>query len=166
MLRSREVRLVEMPCGTSAGPGSFAWQPLCEQLEHGLSAQRFWQQASLFHFSLGYIFVFCSLERCWLVVLFNFSSFAHQKLHIYIRISNQRYSSLILSLFTCSSSWRGHRDGHSRWIFYGKAAFQPPTLKVLPLAVFLSLAPSSASGLARRKTCRKSAVRRRIRLWM
>ena len=40
MLRSREVRLVEMPCGTSAGPGSFAWQPLCEQLEHGLSAQK------------------------------------------------------------------------------------------------------------------------------
>lgn len=45
--------------------------------------------------------------------------------------------------------------------------FQPPTLNVLPLAVFLSLAaPSSASGLARRSTCRKSAVRRRMRLWM
>ena len=45
---------------------------------------------------------------------------------------------------------------------------QPPTLNVLPLAVFLSLAapPSSASGLARRSTCRKSAVRRRMRLWM
>jgi hypothetical protein len=41
-------------------------------------------------------------------------------------------------------------------------------LNVLPLAVFLSLAapPSSASGLARRSTCRKSAVRRRMRLWM
>ena len=88
------------------------------------SAERCWRQASLLHFSLRYTFVFCNLGEMLvgrtIQLLLRLRTGSSTST---LEISIQRCSSLILSLFTCSSSWCSHRAGHFRRIFFDEAAF-------------------------------------------